>query len=47
MNYDMLAVRVVSIVFSDWHDGAATYEVVICEVGKVGWLDTQVLEGLC
>jgi hypothetical protein len=45
MNYGMLAVRDVSNVLEDSDD--ATYEVVVCEVGKVSRLDTQVLEGLC
>jgi hypothetical protein len=47
MNYGMLAVRVVSIVLSKARNKIATYEVVVCEVGKVSGLDTQVLEGLC
>jgi hypothetical protein len=45
MNYGMLAVRVISNILREADN--ATYEVVVCEVGKVSGLNTQILEGLC
>jgi len=47
MNYGMLARKVVNNLLNEVENILATYEVVVCEVGKVGGLDTQVLEGLC
>jgi len=43
----MLARKVVNNLLNEVENILATYEVVVCEVGKVGGLDTQVLEGLC
>jgi len=43
----MLATKVVNSLLNAAENIIATYEVVVCEVGKVGGLDTQVLEGLC